>query len=234
MEGPMPGVPRVLIVDDEETIVDLVRGYLDREGWEVAAVDDGRAALTAVRDAAPDVVVLDLMLPGLDGIEVCRQLRTFSDAYVIMLTARSEEIDRIVGLSVGADDYLTKPFSPRELVARIKALLRRPRSAATRARLGGSGLSVDLARREVSADGRSAILTNTEFELLVALVRDPGVVVSRQQLLDRVWGADYYGDDHVLDVHVGNLRRKLREDPEAPRWIETVRGIGFRFIGGEA
>lgn len=234
MEGRMAAVVRVLVVDDEETIVDLVRGYLVREGWEVAAVDDGRAALAAVRDAAPDVVVLDLMLPGLDGIEVCRQLRTFSDAYVIMLTARSEEIDRIVGLSVGADDYLTKPFSPRELVARIKALLRRPRAAATRAQMGGSGLSVDLARREVRADGRSAILTNTEFELLVALVRDPGVVVSRQQLLDRVWGADYYGDDHVLDVHVGNLRRKLGEDPEAPRWIETVRGIGFRFVGGEA
>lgn len=234
MEGRMAGVVRVLVVDDEETIVDLLRGYLGREGWDVAAVGDGHAALAAVRDVAPDVVVLDLMLPGLDGLEVCRQLRTFSDAYVIMLTARSEEIDRIVGLSVGADDYLTKPFSPRELVARIKALLRRPRAAATRAQMGGSGLSVDLARREVQADGRPAILTNTEFELLAALVRDPGVVVSRQQLLDRVWGADYYGDDHVLDVHVGNLRRKLGEDSEAPRWIETVRGIGFRFIGGDA
>jgi DNA-binding response OmpR family regulator len=233
MESQMSALPRVLIVDDEETIVDLVRGYLSREGWEVAAVNDGRAAVAAVRDAAPDVVVLDLMLPGLDGIEVCRQLRTFSDAYVIMLTARSEEIDRIVGLSVGADDYLTKPFSPRELVARIKALLRRPRSAPTRAQLGGSGLRVDLARREVRTDGRLITLTNTEFELLAALVRDPGVVLTRQQLLERVWGADFYGDDHVLDVHVGNLRRKLGDDAEESRWIETVRGIGFRFVGGE-
>jgi DNA-binding response OmpR family regulator len=230
MEG-QAAMPRVLIVDDEETIVNLVRGYLGREGWEVAAVDDGRAAVEAIRDTPPDVIVLDVMLPGLDGIEVCRQLRTFSDAYVIMVTARSEEIDRIVGLSVGADDYLTKPFSPRELVARIKALLRRPRAAATRARLGDNGLSVDLARREVLAAGRPVVLTNTEFELLVALVRDPGVVVTRQQLLDRVWGADYFGDDHVIDVHVGNLRRKLGDDPERPRWIETVRGIGFRFTG---
>jgi DNA-binding response OmpR family regulator len=230
MEG-QAAMPRVLIVDDEETIVNLVRGYLSREGWEVAAVDDGRAAVAAIRDSPPDVIVLDVMLPGLDGIEVCRQLRTFSDAYVIMVTARSEEIDRIVGLSVGADDYLTKPFSPRELVARIKALLRRPRAAATRAQLGGNGLSVDLARREVLVAGRPVTLTNTEFELLVALVRDPGVVVTRQQLLDRVWGADYYGDDHVIDVHVGNLRRKLGDDPERPRWIETVRGIGFRCTG---
>jgi DNA-binding response OmpR family regulator len=230
MEG-QAAMPRVLIVDDEETIVNLVRGYLGREGWEVAAVDDGRAAVEAIRDTPPDVIVLDVMLPGLDGIEVCRQLRTFSDAYVIMVTARSEEIDRIVGLSVGADDYLTKPFSPRELVARIKALLRRPRAAATRARLGDNGLSVDLARREVLAAGRPVVLTNTEFELLVTLVRDPGVVVTRQQLLDRVWGADYFGDDHVIDVHVGNLRRKLGDDPERPRWIETVRGIGFRFTG---
>jgi DNA-binding response OmpR family regulator len=230
MERPA-ALHRVLIVDDEETIVDLVRGYLDREGWDVASIDDGRAAVALIRDKQPDVIVLDLMLPGLDGIEVCRQLRTFSDAYVIMLTARSEEIDRIVGLSVGADDYLTKPFSPRELVARIKALLRRPRTAVTRAQLGGEGLSVDLARREVHAAGRPVSLTNIEFELLVALVRDPGVVVTRQQLLDRVWGADYYGDDHVIDVHAGNLRRKLGDDPERPRWIETVRGIGFRFIG---
>ncbi len=176
VEGPA-SLTRVLIVDDEETIVDLVRRYLGREGWEVAAVGDGREAVAVIRESPPDVIVLDLMLPGLDGIEVCRQLRTFSDAYVIMVTARSEEIDRIVGLSVGADDYLTKPFSPRELVARIKALLRRPRSAATRAQLGGNGLSVDLARREVHPAGRPVTLTNTEFELLVALVRDPGVVV---------------------------------------------------------
>jgi DNA-binding response OmpR family regulator len=225
--------PRILVVDDEQTIVDLVTGYLVREGWQVETAADGVAALTAVETRAPDVVVLDVMLPGLDGLEVCRRLRTFTDAYVIMLTARTEEIDRIVGLSVGADDYLTKPFSPRELVARIKALLRRPRSGPERAAMGGRGLDVQLGRRRVTVDGRAIDLTNTEFELLAGLVRDPSTVVTRQQLLDRVWGADYFGDDHVIDVHVGNLRRKLGDNPDRPRWIETVRGIGFRFTGDD-
>jgi DNA-binding response OmpR family regulator len=145
-----------------------------------------------------------------------------------MLTARGEEIDRIVGLSIGADDYLTKPFSPRELVARIKALLRRPHSHA--AASGPDGLEVDLGRRRVSVDGRPMELTYLEFELLAAVARDPGMVVGRQQLLDRVWGADYVGDDHLLDVHVGNLRRKLGDDPANPRFIETVRGVGFRLV----
>jgi DNA-binding response OmpR family regulator len=195
----------------------------------VEAAHDGITGLQAVEDTDPDVIVLDLMLPGLDGVEVCRRLRAVSDAYVIMLTARAEEVDRIVGLSVGADDYVTKPFSPRELVARIKALLRRPRSARGRAELGGDGLTVDLARRRVLARGKEVSVTNLEFELLVTLVRDPGVVLSRPQLLDLVWGPDFYGDDHVLDVHVGNLRRKLGDDQQ--RWIETVRGFGFRFRG---
>jgi DNA-binding response OmpR family regulator len=228
-----PSTPSILVVDDEQNIVDLVSGYLRREGWQVQAASTGTAALRTIEADSPDVVVLDLMLPELDGIEVCRRMRSFSDAYVIMLTARAEEVDRIVGLSVGADDYLTKPFSPRELVARIKALLRRPRAGSERSSMGGRGLSVQLGRRRVLADGRDVPLTNTEFELLATLVRDPSTVVTRQQLLDRVWGADYFGDDHVIDVHIGNLRRKLADDPDQPRWIETVRGVGFRFVGGD-
>ncbi len=221
--------PRVLVVDDEPPIVELVRGYLRREGMDVLTATDGPAAIAAVRDLAPDVVVLDVMLPGLDGIEVCRQLRTFSDVYVIMLTARGEEIDRVVGLSIGADDYLVKPFSPRELLARIKALLRRPRGsdASVGPRRVGA-LSVDVAKRKASVGDREVQLTATEFDLLATLARDPGVVVPRQALLDQVWGTDFFGDDHVLDVHVGKLRRKLSVGTRGEDLIETVRGIGFR------
>jgi DNA-binding response OmpR family regulator len=216
----------VLVVDDEQPIRDLVRGYLVREQMRVLTAEDGHAALDILRAEEPDVVVLDLMLPGLDGIEVCRQLRSFSDAYVLMLTARGEEIDRIVGLSVGADDYLAKPFSPRELVARVKALLRRPRMPSPSS--APDGLAIDLGRRRVTVDGRPVKLTYLEFELLAVLARDPGLVISRPQLLDRVWGADYVGDDHLLDVHIGKLRRKLGDDPAEPRFVETVRGVGFR------
>ena len=222
---------RVLIVDDEAPIRDLVRGYLEREGFAVATAADGPDGLAAVRSGRPDVVILDVMLPGLDGLEVCRRLRTFSDAYVLMLTARDEEIDRIVGLSVGADDYLVKPFSPRELVARVKAMLRRPRGGPG----GGSGdsrvpgaLAIDEARRAVRVDGRPVELTALEFDLLAVLARDPGVVVRRASLLDRVWGPDFVADEHLVDVHVANLRRKLGDDPAAPRFIETVRGVGYR------
>ncbi len=229
----------MLVVDDEPPIVELVTGYLAREGWSVASAGDGLEALDAVRRLDPDVVVLDVMLPGLDGVEVCRQLRAFSDAYVIMLTARGEEIDRIMGLTVGADDYLVKPFSPRELVARIKALLRRPRTG----RPGGAGavaaaerpaervpdgLEIDEARRIVRVDGSPADLTALEFDLLAALARDPGIVIRRQALLDRVWGTDFIADDHLVDVHVANLRRKLGDDPAQPRFVETVRGVGYR------
>jgi DNA-binding response OmpR family regulator len=230
--------PTILLVDDEPPIIDLVRGYLEREGFAVRTATDGPSAVAAVRDLGPDVVILDVMLPGFDGIEACRQIRSFSDAYVLMLTARSEEIDRVVGLSVGADDYLTKPFSPRELVARVKALLRRPRTipvgadavAPSGQGTGPAGLAVDLPRRIVSVDGRRANLTTTEFEILAMLLRDPGVVVGRQALLDAVWGIDFVGDDHLVDVHVANLRRKLGDDADAPRFIETVRGAGYRLI----
>jgi DNA-binding response OmpR family regulator len=231
--------PTILVVDDEPPIIDLVRGYLEREGYAVHAATDGPSAVAAVRDLAPDVVILDVMLPGFDGVEACRRIRAFSDAYILMLTARSEEIDRVVGLSVGADDYLVKPFSPRELVARVKALLRRPRSLPTTAgataesgpEAGPAGLTVDVPRRAVTVDGRHVALTTTEFDILVALARDPGVVISRQALLDAVWGVDFVGDDHLVDVHVANLRRKLGDDADAPRFVETVRGAGYRLAG---
>lgn len=209
---------RILLVDDERPILDLVQGYLERDGFQVMAREDGRSGLDAIRSWRPDVVVLDVMLPERDGFEVLRELRTFSDAYVIMLTARAEEIDRIVGLSVGADDYLVKPFSPRELIARIKALLRRPRTGATTT----GPLQVDEARRTVSLDGEPVALTPTEFDILALLTRQPGVVVSRPDLLSIVWGPEY-DDDHLVDVHVANLRRKVGEGV-----IETVRGVGYK------
>lgn len=230
----MTAATRVLVVDDEAPIVELLRGYLAREGWDVFAASDGPAAVEMARERAPDVVVLDVMLPGLDGFEVLRQLRTFSDAYVIMLTARAEEIDRIVGLSAGADDYLVKPFSPRELVARVRALLRRPRPAQVagveRREMGD--LVIDVPRRSVTVRGMPVTLTTIEFDLLTTLAREPGVVLSRQRLLDRVWGMDYVGDEHVVDVHLANLRRKLGDEAAHPRYIETVRGVGFRFKEG--
>ena len=224
---------RILVVDDEPPIVELVTGYLVREGWTVQGAADGIAALEAVRRFDPDVIVLDVMLPGLDGVEVCRQLRTFSDAYVLMLTARGEEIDRIMGLTVGADDYLVKPFSPRELVARIKALLRRPRTGRT-ATTGGTpaGLEVDQGRRLVLVDRAPVELTALEFNLLAVLARDPGIVVTRQSLLDQLWGSAFTADDHLVDVHVANLRRKLGDDPARPRFVETVRGVGYRLREG--
>jgi len=222
---------RILVVDDEAPIVELVRGYLEREGMEVIAAADGQAGLELIRTHSPDVVVLDVMLPGIDGFEVLRRARTFSDAYVIMLTARAEEIDRIVGLSVGADDYLVKPFSPRELVARIRALLRRPRveAGSEQEAWRSEGLNVDPRRRTVTLHDTSVLLTAIEFDLLATLIREPGVVLSRQRLLDRVWGMDFVGDEHVVDVHLANLRRKLGDDPIRPTFIETVRGVGYRF-----
>jgi DNA-binding response OmpR family regulator len=216
---------KILVVDDEPPMVELVRGYLSREGWQVLTASDGNAALETARSERPNVVVLDLMLPGVDGLEVCRQIRTFSDAYVVMLTAKSEEIDKLIGLAVGADDYLTKPFSPRELVARIHAILRRARSSAAAA----PGLEVDPATRIARVDGALVSLTRTEFDILAALAREPGVVVDRPALLTSVWGPGYT-DDHLVDVHVANLRRKIGDDPERPRFVETVRGVGYRLV----
>jgi DNA-binding response OmpR family regulator len=217
---------KVLVIDDEEPIGELVRGYLQREGWSVTVETGGETGLERAMRERPDVVVLDLMLPGIDGIELCRRLRTVSDAYVVMLTAKSEEVDKLVGLAVGADDYMTKPFSPRELVGRIRAMLRRPRSYPV---AGVEGLEVDVARREVRADQRPIELTRTEFDILARLAREPGVVVDRPSLLAAVWGPGY-DYDHVVDVHIANLRRKLDDDPEQPRFVETVRGVGYRIV----
>ncbi|HPX36564.1 MAG TPA: response regulator transcription factor, partial [Mycobacterium sp.] len=220
---PVPGTAdlgyRALVVDDEAALADVVSSYLTRERFEVTVCHTGAEALAVAREVDPDVVVLDLGLPGLDGLEVCRQLRTFSDAYVVMLTARDTEMDTIVGLSVGADDYITKPFSPRELVARIRAMLRRPRAVPavavaatpTAAREFGP-LSIDVDSRQVFLDGDSISLTRTEFDILAALSSRPGVVWTRRQLIDAVWGEPWVGNDHLVDVHVGHLRRKLGDD----------------------
>ena len=223
---------RVLVVDDEAPIIELVRGYLEAEGMDVITAADGPSAVERIHDRSPDVVVLDVNLPGFDGFEVLRRARTFTDAYVIMLTARAEEIDRIVGLSVGADDYLIKPFSPRELGVRVKALLRRPRASRGEQRadrMERGDLLIDRPKRRVSLRNVPVTLTTIEFDLLSTLAEDLGVVFSRQKLLDRVWGMDYVGDGHVVDVHLGNLRRKLGEDATSPTFIETVRGVGYRF-----
>jgi two-component system, OmpR family, alkaline phosphatase synthesis response regulator PhoP len=223
----------ILIVDDEKNLVELVQGYLEHEGFAVCVAYDGPSALELARSCRPDLVVLDVMLPGLDGVEVCRRLRAFSDAYVLMLTSRAEEIDKIVGLSVGADDYVTKPFSPRELVARVKALLRRPRTGALAEPDAPlvrrfADLVLDEGRHEVTRHGTVVALTAREFQLLVTVAAHPGRVFTRTQLLERVWGDDYY-DDHVVDVHMANLRKKLEDDPTHPRYLETVRGVGYRF-----
>jgi two-component system, OmpR family, alkaline phosphatase synthesis response regulator PhoP len=225
------GATTVLVVDDEENLVELVQGYLERDGYDVLTAGDGATAIDLTREAKPDLIVLDLMLPGIDGLEVCRRVRQFSDAYILMLTARAEEVDKIVGLSVGADDYLTKPFSPRELVARVRAMLRRPRSGtaepepATPRRLGD--LVIDTACFEVRKRGEPVALTARELSLLATLAEHPGHVFTRAQLLEKVWGSELY-DDHVVDVTIGNLRRKLEDDPARPRWVQTVRGVGYR------
>jgi DNA-binding response OmpR family regulator len=226
---------RALVVDDEQPLLQVIHGYLAGEGFDVVTAEDGEAALAAAREHRPDVVILDLMLPGLDGIEVCRRIRASSEVYIIMLTARNTEVDKVIGLSVGADDYLTKPFSPRELVARVRAMLRRPRTwvaddAAPVRRFGA--LEVDPAGRDVRVDGAPVPLTRTEFDLLDALSADPRIVFSRRQLLERVWGSDWFGDEHVIDVHVANLRRRLNDDAEHPRYVRTVRGIGYRMGTG--
>ena len=230
-----------MVVEDEVPLAALVATYLERAGFEVTVVHDGEDAVRSAREVDPDVIVLDLGLPSLDGIEVCRQVRTFSDAYVVMLTARTEEVDTLVGLSVGADDYVTKPFSPRELIARIQAMLRRPR--APKAMRDGSAhhptrkfgsLTIDPEGRDVWLEGESIPLTRTEFDLLAALSARPQMAFSRAQLIAAVWGPAWVGDEHLVDVHVGHLRRKLRDDAASPRFIRTVRGVGYRMGTGEA
>lgn len=229
---------RAVVVDDEQALARLVAGYLERDGFEVHVCHDGARALDVLREVDPDVVVLDLGLPGVDGVEVCRRLRTFSDCYVIMLTARAEEVDTLIGLSVGADDYVTKPFSPRELMARVGVLLRRPRrdpapagpAPSTAVTIGS--LTIDTAAREVHVDGEPVALTRTEFDVLAALASRPGVVFSRPALIEAVWGPGWVGDEHLVDVHVLHVRQKLGDSAEQQRFVRTVRGVGYRMGPG--
>lgn len=281
MSAPSPsGVPasspasgparHAVVVDDEVPLARLVAGYLERDGFTAHVCHDGAAAVDLVRGVDPEIVVLDLGLPGLDGVEVCRRIRTFSDCYVLMLTARAEEVDTLIGLSVGADEYMTKPFSPRELMARVGVLLRRPRAgiagggaaagtgAGTRTaggQPGGTGgragaasepssvspeasvlevggLRLDLAAREAHVDGREVALTRTEFDLLAALAARPGLAFTRRLLVESVWGPTWVGDEHLVDVHVLHLRRKLGDTADAQRFVRTVRGVGYRMGPG--
>lgn len=220
---------KILIVDDEPLITKTVQAYLEKEGYEVQVAVDGASALKMAHAFRPNLVVLDIMLPGMDGLEVLRRLRQESEVYVVMLTARADETDKIVGLTMGADDYLTKPFSPRELVARIKAVLRRGRAATVgEAVLAFRRLRIDADAHQIWKDGQPIELTSIEFGLLRALAQNRGRVLSREQIIEHVWGHDYFGDDRVVDVHMGRLRKKLEDDPENPRLVVTVRGAGYR------
>ena len=233
---------RALVVDDERPLAEVVASYLEREQFEAVVAGNGVDAIAVARDLDPDVVILDLGLPGIDGLEVCRPLRTFSDAYVVMLTARDTEIDTVLGLTVGADDYITKPFSPRELVARIRAMLRRPRVSQSTTATAEievvpprrfSALIIDVAAREVRIDDEQILLTRTEFDILEALSGRPGMVLSRRQLLEIVRDGPWVGNEHLVDVHIGHLRRKLGDDAARPRYITTVRGVGYRMGTGQ-
>jgi len=223
---------RILVVDDEKKIRDLLTAYLRSDGFEVAEASDGATALATIRRTEPDLVILDVMMPGMDGIEVLRELRKTSDVFVMMLTARAEETDKLIGLSVGADDYLTKPFSPRELVARAKAILRRgrERAIADEELLRFENLTVDLSKREVTRGKTTCDLTALEFDLLAAMASAPGRVFSRRQLVERVWGWDFFGDERVVDVHIRNLRKALGDNAADPEVIGTVRGVGYKLV----
>lgn len=223
---------KILVVDDERSIVELVSFNLRKEGFQVLAAADGLEAVRLAREEKPDLIILDVMLPGLDGFEVCRILRKEMPVPILMLTARKEEVDRVVGLELGADDYVTKPFSPRELVARVRAILRRSarRPELEEEKILSAGeLAVDLARRKVTVGNRMVDLTYTQFELLKHLMSNPGRVFSREALVERVWGYSYYGDVRTVDVHIRHLREKIEREPGSPQFIETVRGVGYRF-----
>ena len=220
---------RVLVVDDDPTVREVVLSYLRAERYDVAEAADGETALSMVGHDRPDLVVLDVMLPGLDGLEVCRRLRLQGDLPVIMLTALGTEADRVVGLELGADDYLTKPFAPKELSARIRAMLRRIRpSAQSHQRLTFGDLELIPEEGKVLRNGEEVHLTKTEFRLLCELADNPGKVFSRESLLDKVWGYDYFGDGRLVDVHVRRLRTKVEADAANPRHVVTVRGLGYR------
>jgi DNA-binding response OmpR family regulator len=220
----------VLVVEDELKIARLVRDYLEHAGFEVIVASNGEAALASARGARPDLVVLDLGLPGRDGLDVARELRRSSNVPIVMLTARGEETDRVVGLEIGADDYVVKPFSPKELVARVRAVLRRTASAPAGADvLRAAGVEVDVPRMRVTVGGRVVDLTSTEFQLLATLVREAGRVFTRGQLLDAVHGAAIESYERAIDAHVKNIRRKIESTPGTPRYLLTVHGVGYRF-----
>ena len=225
---------RILVVDDEREIRRLVASYLVDDDFVVEELDNGPAVLERLqRQPAIDLIVLDVRMPGPDGIDTLRDLRRFSDVHVIMLTAAAEETDRLIGLSVGADDYITKPFSPREVVARVKAVLRRTRTSTSEQLtepLAFDGITVDIDRHRVIVDDEVVDLSALQFNLLRALAESPGRVFARHQLIDRVWGRDFYGEERIVDVHVGNLRKALGDSASSPRFIETVRGVGYRFV----
>lgn len=224
---------RILIVDDEPEVRRMLASYCRAEGYEALEAADGNAALEVARRSSPELVLLDVGLPGRDGFDVLAELRRVSNVPVIMLTARSEETDRVVGLRLGADDYVVKPFSPRELIARIGAVLRRTQRGDTGLAdqaVNYAGLVIDVAGREVQVDGGAVVLSALEFDLLATLASAPGRVFTREQLLQRVWGWDYFGVDRVIDVHVANLRKALGDDATAPRFVGTVRGVGYKFL----
>ena len=224
---------RILVVDDESELRSMLRRYLQAEGFAVAESTTGQDAVARCKSSPPDLVILDVGLPDIDGFEVLRRIRSEADVPVILLTARTEEIDRVVGLTVGADDYVAKPFSPRELIARINAVLRRGRieGQAVEERLEFVGLIIDLAAREIRGDGGPVVVSTLEFDLLASMAASPNRVFTRAQLLERVWGWDYFGVDRVVDVHIGTIRKALGDDPSAPRFIATVRGVGYKFVG---
>lgn len=222
----------VLVVDDEIPLTGVIGSYLEREGFQMAVSHTGPDAVDRARALSPDLIILDVMLPGFDGIEVCRRVRQFSGAYIIMLTAKDEEMDKVLGLSMGADDYLVKPFSPRELIARVRAMLRRPRTSEDAATVSHqvAGIILEPQARHLTVDGTPVELTRTEFDLLAALMEHPKAVLTRRQLIDAVWGPGWYGDEHVVDVHIGHVRDKLGDDAASPRYIRTVRGVGYGMV----
>jgi len=224
---------RILIVEDEPSLSEPLAYLLGREGYEPTVVEDGLDAITEFDRAGADLVLLDLMLPGLSGTEVCRELRQRSSVPIIMLTAKDSEVDIVVGLELGADDYVTKPYSTRELLARIRAVLRRQveDDGLADSALEANGVRMDVDRHQVTVDDREIAMPLKEFELLELLLRNAGRVLTRGQLIDRVWGADYFGDTKTLDVHVKRIRSKIEKDPSNPRLLVTVRGLGYRFEG---
>ncbi len=223
----------ILVVEDEASIRTVARAYLEQSGFRVLLAENGLTGLELALRERPDLVVLDLNLPGMDGMEVAARLREVSDVFILMLTARSEESDRVAGLRIGADDYLTKPFSPRELVARVEAILRRRRAVVVDTSMRFSLLRIEPERREVWVGDQAIELTTTEFDVLLALARHAGKVLGREQLMDLVWGSDFYGTDRVVDVYVGQVRRKL-EAATGQMLIRTVRGIGYKFVDAPA